>query len=102
MLFTIRFKSADGLLQRDFNPKEFKQAFGHEFNADQDVVNFPVIEVFIPKSGYLSDVNIFNLPAQYRSYRRQETLTEPIVIYNPAGREVTTYKTVVHYQEILG
>lgn len=100
MLFAIRFKSADGLLQQDFNPKEFKQTFGLEFNEDH-IVRRPLIDVFIPISSYKSGITIFDRPAQYRSYRLEKTLAEPVEIYNQHGGAETVFKKVVVYQEIL-
>lgn len=101
MFFVIRFKSADGLLQQDFDPKQFRNTFGFTFDGEQDILNVPLIEVFIPISSYSSNANIFNRPAQYRGYKRQKTLTEPIVIYNELGKEITANKTVILYQEII-
>ena len=100
MLFVIRFKSADGLLQQDFNPKEFKQIFGMEFN-ESHIVRKPLMEVYIPISSYPSGITIFNQPAQYRSYKVEKILAEPIEIYNQRGQAETVYRKVVVYQEML-
>lgn len=101
VLFVIRFKSADGLLQQDFNPKEFKQAFGGIELNESHILRRPLIQVFIPISSYPSYTTILNRPAQYRSYKRQQITTEPIEIYNQQGEAETVFKKVVIYQEIV-